>query len=94
MCLFLILLLAGPRAGIAVWWLFEPSRWNLVFHGWVWPVLGFLFAPWTTLMYVLVYRGGVNGLDYLWLGLAILADLGSLVGGGGLYGRRRNAVAV
>ena len=94
MCLFFILLLAGPRAGIVVWWLFEPARWNLVFDGWIWPVLGFLLAPWTTLMYVMVYPGGVNGLDYLWLGLAILADLASLVGGGGVYGRRRSAVAV
>ena len=37
-------------------------------------------------MYVLVAPGGVIGLDWLWLGLAVAADL-AMYGGGG-YGNR------
>jgi hypothetical protein len=92
MCLFIILLLLGPRAVIVVWWLIEPLRWSAVFGSFVLPFLGFLFLPWTTLMYVLVAPGGVVGLDYLWLALALFADLSSYAGGG-VYDRRRRVAA-
>jgi hypothetical protein len=92
MCLFIILLLLGPRAVIVVWWLIEPLRWSAVFGSFMVPFLGFLFLPWTTLMYALVAPGGVVGLDYLWLALALFADLSSYAGGG-VYGRRRQVAA-
>jgi len=92
MCLFVILLFFGPRTAIALWWLFEPVRWSLTFTSFLLPFLGFLIAPWTTLMYVLVAPGGVIGFDWLWLGLAIAADLISY-SSGGVYGRRRRSVA-
>jgi len=88
MCLFLILLAFGPRTAIAIWWLVEPLRWSATFGSFFLPFLGFLLIPWTTLMYVLVAPNGVNGLDYLWLGLAVAADLASY-SAGGVYGRRR-----
>ncbi|ACV80326.1 hypothetical protein Namu_4034 [Nakamurella multipartita DSM 44233] len=91
MCLFVILLFFGPRAGIVLWWLFEPLRWDTTFSSFWLPFLGFLLAPWTTLMYVLVAPGGVNGLDWLWLGLAIVVDLASY-SSGGVYGRQRRSV--
>jgi hypothetical protein len=37
-------------------------------------------------MYLLVAPGGVFGIDWLWMTLAILADLGTYAGGG--YGNR------
>lgn len=87
MCCFLTaLILAGPRLGILVWWLLQPVRWQAAFPSFIWPLLGFLFVPWTTLMYVLVAPGGVIGFDWVWLGLAVLADIGMHVGGG--YGNR------
>lgn len=86
MCLFLTLLFLGPRAGILLWWLIEPVRWNAAFDTFLWPLLGFLFAPWTTLMYVIVSPLGVEGLDWLWIGLAVLADVASYAGGA--YGGR------
>ena len=85
-CLFTTLLLLGPRAAILVWYLINPARWNLTFDTWIWPLLGSLFLPWTTLMYVLVAPFGVTGFDWLWLGLAVLADIGMYAGGG--YGNR------
>jgi hypothetical protein len=85
-CLWTILVFLGPRAGILVWWLMNPLRWQITFPSFIWPLLGFLFLPWTTLMYVLVAPAGVFGLDWLWLGLAVIADIG--MHAGGAYGNR------
>ncbi|HNS03623.1 MAG TPA: hypothetical protein PKM78_14725 [Anaerolineae bacterium] len=74
-CLFTVLVFLGPRAGILVWWLLQPVRWNAAFQGFLMPLLGFIFVPWTTMMYVLVFPGGVTGFDWLWLGLGLLADI-------------------
>ena len=83
MCCFLaILAILGPRAAILVWWLVDQVRWNQAFDTFIWPFLGFLFLPWVTLAYVLVFPGGVDGFDWVWLGLALLLDLSSWFGGG------------
>ncbi len=87
-CFFLALLLVGPRIMGAFWWLFRPGMWNLAFAGWplvwwLWPILGLIFVPWTTLMYIIVSPGGVTGLDWLWLGLMLAADIVSYGAGGG-----------
>lgn len=74
-CIFTILVFLGPRAGILVWWLFDQTRWQRTFENFLWPFLGFIFVPWTTLMYVLVFPGGVTGFDWFWLGLGLLADI-------------------
>ncbi|MFL5777317.1 MAG: hypothetical protein ACJ761_00105 [Chloroflexota bacterium] len=76
----------GPRAGIIIWWLLDPVRWNLAFSTVLVPILGFLFLPWTTIMYVLVFAGGIDGFDWVWLGLGLVADVLSY--GGGAYGNR------
>jgi hypothetical protein len=81
-CLIASLFVLGPRAAILVWWLIEPVRWNATFDTFLWPLLGFLFLPWTTLAYVLVYPAGIDGFDYLILGLGLLFDLSSYFGGG------------
>ena len=85
-CLVTIFLLLGPRAGILVWWLLDMRRWSLTFPNFIIPLLGSIFLPWTTIVYVLVFPFGVSGLDWLWLVLAFLVDIGSLAGGG--YGNR------
>ena len=85
-CFFTILLLLGPRAAVAIWWLVRPVYYMTVFNTWIWPLLGLIFLPWVTLMYLIVAPGGINGLDWLWLGLALVADLGTYGGGG--YGNR------
>jgi hypothetical protein len=86
-CVFSILVLLGPRFAGAIWWLVQPARWQLVFQNWLWPLLGLIFLPWTTLMYVIVAPGGINGLwEWLFIGLAVIADIGSYAGGG--YGNR------
>ena len=82
MCFFLTLLLLGPRAILLIWWIVNPVMWAAAFSTFIWPLLGFLFLPWTTLMYVLVYPAGINGFDYVWLGFGIAFDLFSWAGGG------------
>ncbi len=88
MCLFLTLLFLGPRAAILLWWFIEPLRWSLVYDTFLVPFLGFIFVPWTTLMYVVVGIGGITGWDWLWMSLAVFADIASYAGGA-LGGRGR-----
>ena len=87
MCLFFVLLLAGPRFGVLFWWLLEPNRWDSAFSSFIVPSLGFFFLPWTTLMFVAVAPfGNVAGWDWFWLALAVFADLTSFASSG--YGNR------
>jgi len=89
MCCFITsLFLLGPRFATLIWWLIKPLRFSAAFSSFIWPVLGIIFLPWTTLMYLIVWSPvtGVYGLDWLWLVLAVLADLGTYAGGG--YGNR------
>lgn len=85
-CFYTVLLFLGPRLALMVLWLipYGYAKINLAFSGFLWPLLGWLFLPWTTLMYVFVFP--ITGFDWLWLGLALIIDLGSY--GGGAYGNR------
>jgi hypothetical protein len=92
-CAFLSLVLLGPRIFGAFWWIFQPARWQLAFGNlfsnglwWIWPMLGIVFLPWTTLMFVIVSPGGVVGWDWLWIGLMLVSDIASYTGG---IGRKR-----
>lgn len=93
-CAFLTLVFLGPRFFGAIWWLFQPARWQLSFSGlfggniwWLWPILGLIFLPWTTIMFVLVApTGNIVGWGWLWIGLAVVADV---VWYGGGAGRKR-----
>jgi len=92
-CLVTILLLAGPRVALVVWGLLDSAFFALAFNPksfplpvawpfWVWPLLGAIFVPWTTLAYLVVFPGGLGGSAWLWIGLGLLIDLGSHIGGG------------
>ena len=91
MCCGLALLAAvGPRITLILIWLLT-DRIGAAFGrgagGFVLPILGFVFLPLTTVIYLFVFPGGLSGLDWLLLIIGILVDLGSY--GGGAYGRRR-----
>ena len=79
MCLLLaIFLLLGPRAVIFFWWLAEPQRWAPTFQSAFIPVLGMLFLPWTTTCSTCSsIPGGIDGFDWLWLGLGLIVDIAS-----------------
>lgn len=75
-CFFLTLLFLGPRFAFLIYWLFRPTYVAAVFNTWIWPLLGLIFLPWTTLMWVLVYgANGIVGFDWVWVGLAVVADI-------------------
>ncbi len=80
-CIFTTLVLFGPRLGILVWWLINPVRFTAAFGTWIWPLLGFILLPWTTLMYLIIFPAGIVGFDWIWLGLGVLADVASHAGG-------------
>ena len=87
-CFFTVLIFVGPRLAGIVWWLMRPVRWvgetsASAFDSVIWPILGIIFLPWTTIVYVAVAPNGVTGFwEWLFLILAIIVDLGSYTGGG------------
>ncbi len=87
-CFFTALLFFGPRLGILVYWLMPYGRlqFNLAFSTFIWPFLGFIFLPWTTLMYAIIFP--ITGFDWVWLALALFADIASY-GGGAFSNRER-----
>ncbi|NTU70727.1 MAG: hypothetical protein HGB10_02755 [Coriobacteriia bacterium] len=89
-CLFASILAGAPRFAFVLWWLFQPGRIGRTFDGFLWPLLGLIFVPWTTLMYVMVYPGGIGGFDWLWLALALFIDLGTYGGGAKSKSRSKN----
>lgn len=85
MCCFVTaLLLAGPRLAILVWWIYTPVYISTLFQSWIWPLLGWIFLPWTTLMYMAVANpggGGIVGFDWILLGLGVFSDMATYFGG-------------
>ena len=89
-CFFTVLVFLGPRFAAIIWWLVSPVRWVgdtaiSAFSSIIWPILGIIFAPWTVLMYVIIFPV-VGVWDWLFLILAIFFDVASYGGGG--YGNR------
>jgi hypothetical protein len=75
----LLALFAGmfPRFALVIFWIARPDRMDDVFTSLVWPVLGIIFLPFTTLIYVLLWqpRVGVTGSDWFWIALAVVLDV-------------------
>jgi len=71
-------------------WIARPVMMDATFSSFIIPCLGFMFLPFTTLMYVLLWSPGVGiqGLDWLWLFLAALMDIAS-IGAAGVSNRNR-----
>ena len=71
-------------------WIARPAMMNATFSTFILPCLGFMFLPFTTLMYVFLMQGvgTIQGLDWLWLFLAVILDLAS-IGGAGAANRNR-----
>ncbi len=82
-CFFAALLFFGPRLGFLVYWLLAPIRVNAALANfnfpWLVGLLGLIFLPWTMLMYCIVFP--LNGFDWIWIGLAVGADIVSYTGG-------------
>ena len=83
----------GSRIILLMFWIARPVQWNAAFSTFIFPCLGFLFLPFTTLVYVWLVQGvgGIQGLDWLWLFLAVLIDIFSA--GSAAYANRNRIPA-
>lgn len=84
-CIMAVLAVLTPRLAIAV--IFLLTEWlQQAFDTTIWPVLGFLFMPYTTLAWMgAEMHGGVRGLWAVIVIVAVIVDLGHLFGGGRHY---------
>jgi uncharacterized membrane protein len=87
-CLFALLSGFFPRLGLLIVWIFT-SEVDQAFDGFILPLLGLIFLPLTTLVYALLWAplGGVDGIEWFWVVLAFLFDIGAL--GAGARARAR-----
>jgi hypothetical protein len=89
----ILALLAGgfPRLITFFIWLARPLFFSVAFGGnLIWPLLGIIFLPFTTLLYSLLWTPGIGliGFDWAFIIVAFLIDAGN-IGGIGFANRRR-----
>jgi hypothetical protein len=78
-CLFLLISLLSPRLGIVFLWAFTDYVFRAFGNAWFWPLLGLIFLPWTTLLYILVAApvGSITLWGWLMVALGLILDLSS-----------------
>ena len=77
-CLFALMAGFAPRLAALFLWLARPMMWSAAFNGsWLWPLLGVIFLPFTTIMYVILWSPvvGLTTWDWMWLILAVICDV-------------------
>jgi hypothetical protein len=76
-CLLVLLAAFAPRLVVLFAWIARPAYFDSVFDTWIWPLLGLIFLPFTTLMWLLLGAPpeGVEGWDWLWIALAVMIDI-------------------
>lgn len=76
-CLFVLFAAFAPRLIVIFAWIARPAYFDAVFDSWIFPLLGLIFLPFTTLMWLLLGAPpeGVEGLDWLWIVLAVVLDM-------------------
>jgi hypothetical protein len=67
-----------PRLAVLIVWIARPERVDAAFSTLLWPLLGIVFLPFATLIYLLLYTPGrgLSGWDWFWVVLAALLDIG------------------
>lgn len=74
-CLIAFFIAFAPRVMLILAWIFS-DRWDRVWDSVLWPVLGIIFAPYTTIMYMLVWSPtGIQGWDWMWIILGVVLDV-------------------
>lgn len=88
-CLLVLLAFFFPRLVIVLLWLFTTYIRD-AFSGVLLPILGFIFLPYTTLVFVWakISHGSIDGIYAVALVLAVLWDLG-VIGGGAKARKKR-----
>jgi predicted MFS family arabinose efflux permease len=90
-CLLLILFVLFPRIALLLLFFFSHYI-SRAYHGFLLPLLGFIFLPLTTLVYAWMVNNGqpTTGINLIILIIAVVIDVGGL--GGGAYHRRTRVV--
>jgi hypothetical protein len=75
-CLLAFGIAVAPRVFLILAWIFS-ARWDLVWkNNWFVPLLGIIFLPFTTVMYMLVWSPtGIQGWDWMWIVLGVMLDI-------------------
>ena len=86
-CLLAIFAGFFPRIALVCLWVFTNDV-DRAYDSFIVPLLGLIFLPLTTLVYALAWSpgGGVEGIEWLWVGIALVLDLTAY--GGGARARR------
>jgi hypothetical protein len=86
-CLLVLMAAFAPRLVVLFVWIARPGYVDAVFSTFIFPLLGLIFLPFTTMMWLFLGAPpqGVVGLDWLWVILALFLDLAHY---GNLYGQR------
>jgi len=76
-CLIGVLAAFAPRIALLLVWIFTPYVTRAFHNGFIWPFLGLLFVPFTTLMYSLVWVPGigVTGVRWVWVVIGLVLDI-------------------
>ena len=87
-CLFALMAGLFPRLALFIVWVARPALVGAAFSTWIVPLLGIIFLPFATLMYVILYVPGVGltGWGWFWVVIAALLDAAHL---GAAVARRR-----
>ena len=82
-CLFALLAGMFPRLALFIVWVAKPALVSAAFSTWLIPLLGIIFLPFATLMYVILYTPGLGltGWEWFWVILAALFDVAHLAAG-------------
>jgi hypothetical protein len=86
-CLLAVFAGFFPRLALVCLWIFTNDV-DRAYDSFIVPLLGLIFLPLTTLVYALAWSpvGGVEGIEWLWVGIALVLDLSAY--GGGARARR------
>jgi hypothetical protein len=87
-CLFALLAGLFPRLALFIVWVAKPALVAAAFNTWLVPLLGIIFLPFATLMYVILYTPGfgLTTWGWFWVLFAGILDVGHL---GASIARRR-----
>ena len=82
-CLFVLIALLSPRFALVLTWIFTPWV-DRAFGPVIWPILGILFLPLTTLLYVILWNTGghgVTGWEWIVVVFAFFGDVAAHAAG-------------
>jgi len=67
-----------PRFALFLIWILRPGRVDAAFDTFILPLIGIVFLPFATLMYVLLYTPGVGlgGWEWFWVAVCAFFDIG------------------